>query len=239
MTGPRGQVMARNPAELQLAIPGPMFVLNFHGIGIPRRKLRDGEEDICIDRRQFAEILDAVAGRDDLLLTFDDGNGSDVTEALPELTRRGLRAQFFVCAARLGMPGFLDKDDLRELRSAGMSIGSHGMDHVRWRKLDSSGLDREIVQARQILEDALQEPVATAACPFGAYDRRALRALRAAGFTRVYTSDRGRASASDWLVARTTVTSRDSADSIDRLLNGSAVTGLLARRAKGWIKRWR
>jgi peptidoglycan/xylan/chitin deacetylase (PgdA/CDA1 family) len=162
-----------------------------------------------------------------------------VTEALPELVRRGLRAQFFLCAARFGMPGFLDKDDVQALRSAGMSIGSHGMDHVRWRKLDQSGLHREIVQAKQILEDALKEPVATAACPFGAYDRRALRALRAAGFTRVYTSDGGRASASDWLVARTTVTRRDSADSIDRLLSGSPMTGLLARRAKRWIKRWR
>jgi peptidoglycan/xylan/chitin deacetylase (PgdA/CDA1 family) len=231
--------MARHPAELGLAIPGPMFVLNFHGIAIPRRKLRTGEADTCIDRGQFTEILDAVAGRDNVLLTFDDGNSSDVTEALPELARRGLRAQFFVCAARFGIPGFLDQDDLRELRSAGMSIGSHGMDHVRWRKLDPSGLHREIVLAKQILEDALAGPVATAACPFGAYDRRTLRALRAAGFTRVYTSDGGRASASDWLVARTTVTWRDSADSIDRLLNGSPITGRLARQAKGWIKRWR
>jgi peptidoglycan/xylan/chitin deacetylase (PgdA/CDA1 family) len=231
--------MTATPADVQLAIRRSMFVLNFHGIGISHRKLHDGEADVCIDRNQFVEILDAVVGRDDVLLTFDDGNSSDVTEALPELARRGLRAQFFICAARLGIPGFVGPDDVRELRSAGMSIGSHGMDHVKWRKLDRPRLHREIVQPKQILEDALQEPIATAACPFGAYDQRTLRALRAAGFTRVYTSDGGRASASAWLVARTTVTRRDSADSIDRLLNGSAMTGMLARRAKGWIKRWR
>lgn len=232
-------MFARHPADLQLAKLGPVFVLNFHGIGISDRQLRDGEEDVCIDRRQFVEVLDAVSGRDDVLLTFDDGNRSDVTEALPELAQRNLRAQFFVCAARLGVPGFLGPSEVRELRTAGMSIGSHGMDHVRWRKLDPAGLHREIVQAKQILEEALEEPVATAACPFGAYDQRTLRALRHAGFTRVYTSDGGPASANDWLVARTTVTRRDSADSLARLLDGTPMTGLIAQRAKRWIKRWR
>lgn len=230
--------MIPHPPDIHGAILGSMFVLNFHGIGLLKRKLRDGEDAVCISRQQFVEILDVAAGRDDVLLTFDDGNTSDMTEALPELVRRDLRAQFFICPARFGTSGFVDKDGVRELRSAGMSIGSHGMDHVRWRRLDRSALDREIVQAKQVLEDAVQAPVATAACPFGAYDRRTLKALRAAEFRHVYTSDGGRASGKDWLVARNTVSRWDSAESIERLLNG-ADTGSLALRAKRWIKRWR
>jgi peptidoglycan/xylan/chitin deacetylase (PgdA/CDA1 family) len=216
-----------------------VIVLNFHCVGKPKRRLDDGEDDVRIDRQQFAEILDAVSGRDDVRLTFDDGNSSDVTEALPELTRRGLRAEFFVCAARFGAPEFLDEDDVRELRRAGMSLGSHGMDHVPWRRLDRPAIDREIVQAKRVLEDALQAPVDTAACPFGAYERRTLRALRAAGFERVYTSDGGRASSTEWLVARTTVGRRDSAESIERLLNGAGHGLSPMVRTKRWVKRWR
>ena len=170
-----------------------MIVLNFHGVGTLNRELADGEADVCIDRRQFAEILDAVVGREEVRLTFDDGNRSDVAEALPELLRRGLRAEFFICAGRFGTPEFVDEDDVRELRRAGMSIGSHGMDHVPWRRLEPAAADLEIVRAKQLLEETLQAPVDTAACPFGAYDRRTLSALRAAGFERVYTSDCGRA----------------------------------------------
>lgn len=216
-----------------------MIVLNFHGVGTLNRELADGEAGVCIDRRQFAEILDAVVGRGDVRLTFDDGNRSDVAEALPELQRRGLRAEFFICAGRFGTPEFLDEDDVRELRRAGMAIGSHGMDHVPWRRLEPAAVDREIVRAKQILEDALQAPVDTAACPFGAYDRRTLTALRAVGFERVYTSDGGRASSTDWLAARNTVRRGDSAESIERLLNGSGDAPSPVNRAKRWVKRWR
>lgn len=194
---------------------------------------------MLVDPQQFIEILDAVSGRGDVCLTFDDGNISDVSEALPELMRRGLRAHFFICPARFGTPEFLDEDDVRRLRSAGMSLGSHGMDHVRWRRLGRSAIDREIVQAKRILEDLLQAPVDTAACPFGAYDRRTLTALRAAGFRRVYTSDGGPAAPEDWLVARNTVRRRDSAESIERMLNRSGETGAQVRRVKRRIKQWR
>jgi peptidoglycan/xylan/chitin deacetylase (PgdA/CDA1 family) len=227
------------PHPSEIALLGTMMVLNFHCIGRPRRELADGEDDVCVDRLQFLEILDAVSGRRDVRLTFDDGNSSDVTEALPELERRGLRAQFFVCPARFGTPGFVDVGDIRELRLAGMTLGSHGMDHVPWRRLERSAMNREILQAKQILEDAAQAPIDAAACPFGAYDRRTLKELRAAGFERVYTSDGGRASSTDWLVARNTVRRGDSAESIERLLNGSRESVSLSKRAKRWVKQWR
>jgi peptidoglycan/xylan/chitin deacetylase (PgdA/CDA1 family) len=216
-----------------------VFVLNFHLIGTPNRQLADGEDEVRIDQQQFLDILDAVSGRDDVRLTFDDGNRSDVTEALPELVRHGLRAEFFICPARFGTAEFLDVDDVRELRAAGMSLGSHGMDHVRWRRLGRAGIEREIVQAKHALEDALEAPVDTAACPFGAYDRQTLRALRRAGFTRVYTSDGGRAGARDWLVARNTVHRSDSAESVQRMLNGSGSDTSVVTAAKRLIKRWR
>jgi peptidoglycan/xylan/chitin deacetylase (PgdA/CDA1 family) len=232
-------VFFAHPSEIAHGILGAMFVLNFHCIGRPKREFADGEQDVCLEREQFVEILDAVSDRSDVQLTFDDGNKSDVTEALPELIRRELRAQFFICSARLGTPGFVDERDVRELCLAGMSIGSHGMDHVRWRRLRAPAIHREIVQAKRVLEDALQAPVETAACPFGAYDRRTLSALRAAGFQRVYTSDGGRASPDDWLVARNTVRRSDSAESVRRVLDDFGETPPLVHRAKRWVKQRR
>jgi peptidoglycan/xylan/chitin deacetylase (PgdA/CDA1 family) len=216
-----------------------VVVLNFHGVGTARRPLDDGEEDVCLERQQFLAILDAVSGRSDVHLTFDDGNSSDVNDALPALLRRGLRAHFFVCAGRLGRAGFLTGADVRELRSAGMSIGLHGMDHVPWRRLSRPEIHREIVQAKQVLEDVLDEPVDAAACPFGAYDRRSLSALRRAGFERVYTSDRGAAPANDWLVPRNTLHRWDSAESVERTLSAADTPASLASNTKRWIKRWR
>jgi peptidoglycan/xylan/chitin deacetylase (PgdA/CDA1 family) len=216
-----------------------MYVLNFHGVGEPTRMLEEGEQDVWLSRSQFCEFLDVVINRSDVRLTFDDGNGSDVAIALPELSKRNLKACFFVCAGRLGANGFLGRADVRSLQAAGMSIGSHGMEHVRWRKLNSAQVQQEIVQAKQALEHVTQTTIVEAACPFGEYDRRSLQALREAGFKRVYTSDGGPATNDDWLVARNTVRCCDSAESIQRMLSDSNKPVRFTHRAKRLIKQWR
>jgi peptidoglycan/xylan/chitin deacetylase (PgdA/CDA1 family) len=89
--------------------------LTFHGIGRTERNLEPGEELLWLDEEEFASALDAIVGRGDVRITFDDGNASDVEHALPQLRQRGLTATFFVVAGRLGAPGFLDATGIRAL----------------------------------------------------------------------------------------------------------------------------
>lgn len=214
--------------------------LTFHGVGPQRRVLDAGEARVWIGSHAFAEILDAVRDRNDVTLSFDDGNTSDIREALPQLVRRGLRATFFVVAGRIGSPGFLSADDVRHLAAEGMAIGCHGMRHRPWRRLSEADLHEELVDARARLQALAEEPVQAAACPFGAYDRRVLGALRGHGYTRVYTSDGGRAPAGDWLQARTSLGPGDDAARVLRILHDDPPTWRLARgRAKTLVKRWR
>jgi len=86
-----------------------------------------------------------VRHRPDVRIFFDDSNRSDVDIALPALLERGMRATFFVLAGRLDDPAHLDDSDLRRLVAAGMGIGSHGMRHRDWRRLDDAELDDELV----------------------------------------------------------------------------------------------
>jgi peptidoglycan/xylan/chitin deacetylase (PgdA/CDA1 family) len=180
-------------------------IVTFHGVGDPPRALEAGEERVWLTTDGFRDALDAIAAADDAEITFDDGNASDVEVALPELRARGLRATFFVVADRLGSPGFLSAEDMRELVAAGMAIGSHGVRHVPWRGLDRAELEAETAGSRATLEEALGTPVEQAALPFGSYDRRALRAARAAGYRRVLSSDGGRARSGAWLQPRTSL----------------------------------
>jgi peptidoglycan/xylan/chitin deacetylase (PgdA/CDA1 family) len=211
--------------------------LTFHGIGEPGRELEPGERDVWVSRARFLDVLDAVAGRHDVRITFDDGNASDVEQALPALRSRGLTGTFFVVAGRIGAPGYLDAGGIRVLAAGGMTVGSHGMWHRPWRGLDASGAHEELVDARRMLEDVVGRPVTEAACPFGAYDRRTLRALRRAGYRHVYTSDRGTAHGRQWLQARTTLRAHDGDEQLGRILAGEPRSAL--RRAKLTVKRWR
>jgi peptidoglycan/xylan/chitin deacetylase (PgdA/CDA1 family) len=217
-----------------------IFNVTFHGIGQPPRKLEPEEQAVWMSQPDFEAILDAVLDRDDVRITFDDGNASDVEIAIPALLKRDQTATFFVVAGRLEKPGFLREADVSEIAAAGMSVGSHGMNHVPWTRLDRAGLHTELVVARQLLERLTGRPVAEAACPFGAYDRRALGQLRKYGYTRVYTSDGGAARVSAWLQPRNTVLRADGPESIERIAgNRPALPTAAAIAAKRFLKRWR
>ena len=147
--------------------------LLFHGIGTPQRALEPGERDVWVQQAELTEILDLVRGQD-VRISVDDGNRSDVDIMLPALVERGLTATFFPIAGRIDTTGSLSAEAIRELRDAGMAIGSHGLRHRPWRRLDTTAISEELIQAREILEDTVQLPIVEAACPRGAYDRRAL-----------------------------------------------------------------
>jgi peptidoglycan/xylan/chitin deacetylase (PgdA/CDA1 family) len=179
-------------------------ILTFHGLGEPPAAATDAERQVWVAVPWFEAIVDALAP-DGVGLAFDDGNSSDVEHALEILLRRGQTASFFVLTGRIGAEGYLDAEDIRRLHLAGMGIGSHGVDHRDWRTLSASELDRELTLSRGVLSEVVGSEISEAACPFGSYDRRVLRAVRAAGYRTVCNSDDGPARAGSWLIPRNTV----------------------------------
>jgi peptidoglycan/xylan/chitin deacetylase (PgdA/CDA1 family) len=164
-----------------------------------------------------------------------------VAIALPELLRRGLQATFFVIAGRCGEPGSLTTDDVGELARSGMTIGSHGLRHRPWRFLDEAALEEELVKAPRLLAAAAGATVTDASCPFGAYDRRVLGALRRHGFARVYTVDEGPADPNAWLQPRYTIRASDTPERIAALARDPRprFPFSVARSLKTAAKRWR
>lgn len=188
--------------------------INFHGIGSPRRQLESGEATYWVSKSSFLGILDELVDDPSVRLSFDDGNASDIEVALPALVERGLSATFFVLAGRLDERGSVAAEQVRELVSAGMRIGSHGMHHRSWRSMSAADTRVELVEAKDMLSEAAGAAVTEAALPLGSYDRRILSDLRRLGYGRVYTSDQARAGAGAWLQPRFTVTATDTASSV-------------------------
>jgi peptidoglycan/xylan/chitin deacetylase (PgdA/CDA1 family) len=215
--------------------------LTVHGIGSTSRELDPGEDKTWVGVEQFEQMLDAVAGRQDVRITFDDGNASDVEIALPRLLECGLTGEFYVLAGRLGEPGRLTPDGVRELVRAGMLVGSHGWAHRDWRQITSEQASQEIVGANRLLSELTGRIVSRVAIPFGSYDRHVLRLLREAGVARAYTSDGGPAGADSWLQARNSLRHDFDADWIREVLDGNPslqtrtrrLTARVVKRARG------
>jgi len=196
--------------------------LGFHGIGRPLgRDYGAGERPYWVGQKTFEQILDACAGRDDVWLSFDDGNASDLDVALPALERRGLTATFFIVPGWLGEPGFLSKRDLRELVDAGMTIGNHGLAHQDWTRLPRERLEYEVAQGRRLLEQLAGVEVDLLAIPYGSYDDAVLDLLRRQSYEHVYTSDGGLSDPEAWLQPRELVTTEHTAPELLAMLTGA------------------
>jgi peptidoglycan/xylan/chitin deacetylase (PgdA/CDA1 family) len=103
---------------------------------------------------------------------------------------------------------------------AGMLIGSHGVAHRDWTRLNRLGLRHELIAARMTLEEICRRPVEAAAIPFGRYNAAVLRALRATGYNTVYSSDRGPADPAAFLKPRTSIRQDTTEAELERILSG-------------------
>lgn len=133
--------------------------------------------------------LDAGGSPPQVALTFDDG-GSSALLAAEALERHGWRGQFFVTTGRIGTPGFLSAEELRELARRGHLIGSHSHTHPTYMgRLTREQLDREWSDSRDAIAEILGAPPRTASVPGGYLSRAVIDSAAAAGYGLLFTSE--------------------------------------------------
>lgn len=203
---------------------------------MPPGCIGDVDPEMWITEEQFEQTLELLTPK--TCLTFDDGFGCCWDIAFPAIQRRGMVAKFFVTVGNLGKQGYLKEDQVREMSRAGMLIGTHGMHHRPWRKLNENAMHEEIFEAKERLETLLEGPVREAACPFGAYDRRTLDALRNSGIQTVYTSDRALPESNFWIVPRYTIRKSHTPECLEEIVAGKHDISLMGR-VKMTLKRFR
>ena len=141
------------------------------------------------------EIVPFIAGgssdgRARVLLTFDDGGRSALTEIAPRLESLGWRGYFFMTTSSIGAPGFLSASDLRELHARGHSIGSHSHSHpVRMSACGVDALRSEWTESVALLSDILGTAVRVASVPGGYFSRIVAETAADAGVELLFTSE--------------------------------------------------
>lgn len=218
-------------------------ILNFHGLGQPRRPLELGEARYWVAPEFLAETLVLTERHKDRVhttFTFDDGNLSDIEIAAPTLARHGLHATFFVLADRIGAPGSLSPADIRVLAREGHSIGSHGAAHVDWKIANAATLEHELGSAtRDAISDAAGHPVTAIAIPFGRYNAAVLRALKQRSYNQAYSSDGGSWQAGQFPIPRTSPRTDMTMMDIENILLGREPAHARLRRIMSRsVKRW-
>ncbi|MET9529837.1 MULTISPECIES: polysaccharide deacetylase family protein [unclassified Streptomyces] len=131
-------------------------------------------------------------GRGLVGLTFDDGYRDFTEHALPLLKRHGCTATLFVLPGRLGGDNdwdplgprkpLLTEDGIRAAADAGMEIGSHGLYHQDLTETADGELREETRGSRELLRRITGVEPDGFCYPYGTIDRRAVDAVRDAGY---------------------------------------------------------
>jgi peptidoglycan/xylan/chitin deacetylase (PgdA/CDA1 family) len=125
-----------------------------------------------------------------LLLTFDDGGISAITDTADLLEVHGWRGHFFITAGMIGQPGFVSANHIVSLHHRGHLIGSHSWSHpTRISQCDDATLLREWADSVQLLSEIIGEPVETGSVPGGYYSQRVADTAASAGIRFLFTSE--------------------------------------------------
>lgn len=188
-------------------------VIVYHGIG---ESSSATDSDLFVTREAFEQQMAFLARHREVVplesvvpgatvrtrrravaLSFDDGFRSVLTVAAPVLERHGFPATAFVTtrwidgesAGRDETSGhdLLDEDDVRELRSRGFEIASHGHTHTDLSTLSEAVVEADLRTSRDRIEQITGSAPRYLAWPYGAVSTPALAAAERTGFAAAFT----------------------------------------------------
>lgn len=177
---------------------GRCVVLYYHAVSSEERGLFARQLDVLQRRSKCFSLGEPVQAAPGLntAITFDDGFRNFLTEALPELQRRGIPSTMFVIAEGFGRDfgaagkpePMMSRDELMSLPQNLVTLGSHTMTHPMLTRVDRIAAQHEIVESKRMLEQSLDRTISLFSFPFGDFDDHVVQLAREAGYERVFTT---------------------------------------------------
>lgn len=187
-----------------------MAILTYHHIGVCPPEQRDhpglwvtpdlfkaqllwlrgaGYEGVSLDHVREGLLGERPLPRRWVSLTFDDGWRDNYLAALPVLEETRFSATVFMVTDKIravapsgAWDEYLSEDEITEMMTRGVAIGSHTMTHRRLTKLTCEEARREMEGSRERLRTILGAPPAWLCYPYGNFAPRTAKIAREVGY---------------------------------------------------------
>lgn len=195
----------------QIRVP----ILMYHYLSAPPADADIYRRDLSVPPERFAahldrlltegyttvslyQVIDALQRNAPLpdkpvVITFDDGYRDNYENAFPLLKERALQATIFVVTDFMDeeRPAYLTWDMAREMATAGISIESHGRNHVGLAGKDDDYLVWQALGSLETIEHELGVRPRFVSYPAGEYDQRTIDVFRSANYWAGATTRQG------------------------------------------------
>jgi peptidoglycan/xylan/chitin deacetylase (PgdA/CDA1 family) len=121
-----------------------------------------------------------------IMITFDDTRMEQYTIGSEEMNKYGFKGVFFIMTVALGKPGYMTREEVKQLADEGDIIGSHTWDHSNVKNYDFPDWIKQVDKPSHELEKITGKPIKYFAYPFGLWDKKAVGELKQRGFTAAF-----------------------------------------------------
>lgn len=173
-------------------------ILVYHSVDYIADK--DDPDKINVSPALFEKHMAYLSGKKGITVSFDDGCRSVYRNAFAVIKKYAIKAKLFLVTdfidrkASLGRQGPLSWDEVKQMGAAGVELGSHSLSHRVMSGLSDDALYLEAAASKKRIEDLTGQRVDSFAYPFGhsrSFNQRTQKALRAAGYNKVYLNIMG------------------------------------------------
>jgi hypothetical protein len=168
-----------------IAFPGGLFERLLQGLrraAVPVVSLAD----VSRDPNGYPTLPERA-----IVITFDDGYRSVFDVAFPRLREYDMPATVFLTAGEVGpdngpdgrLPSMEGREmiswrEARTMGQSGIEFGAHTVTHADLTRLGLEDVQREMLDSKTAIGEALGQPVVSFAYPFGRYDEQSLSLAR-------------------------------------------------------------
>lgn len=185
-------------------------ILTYHHVGISSDKWllntvgeKSFEYQMAFMRRHgfnvisFDKLVEGIKqgqafARNTVVLQFDDGYEDNYKYAFPILKKYGFPAMEFLISDKVGTPGFLTWDQVKEMEKYNFIDGAHTRHHAYLPRLSLIQAQDEIAGSKKVIEDHLGHSIDDFCYPSGGFTGEVKRLVKEAGYRAAVTTNRGK-----------------------------------------------
>ena len=117
-----------------------------------------------------------------VMISFDDGTESQITDALPILNKYNFKAVFYIMTVVLNRPRYITTAQVKMLADNGHTIGCHTWNHEMVTKYTANDWNVQLEKPTAFLEKITGKPIKNFAYPNGIWSQQAIEKLKKEGY---------------------------------------------------------